>query len=78
MVSRHVIRTVLCEAGLELSFAFLVKGRFFMAKLLHYDLSNLKAISPGFNLSVDTKKVLDGKPVVPINGLQKTTDFTLS
>ena len=49
-----------------------------MAKLLHYDLSNLKAISPGFNLPVDTKKVLDGKPVVPINGLQKATYFALS
>jgi hypothetical protein len=47
-------------------------------KLLPYDLSYFTAMQPDFTWPADVSEDVDGKPVVPIAGLLKTTDFALS
>jgi L-lysine 2,3-aminomutase len=77
-VPRYIIRTILGEVDFGLSSTIVGKGENLAIKLIPYDLSYFKAISPDFTWPDDVKEDVDGKPIVSIAGLLKTTDFALS
>ena len=77
-VPRYIIRTVLGEVDFGLSSTILGRDGDLSVKLLPYDLSYFTAMQPDFTWPADVSEDVDGKPVVPIAGLLKTTDFALS
>jgi len=77
-IPRYIIRTVLGDVDFGLSSTIVGEGENLSVKLLPYELSYFTAISPGFTWPDDIKEDADGKPVVPVVGLLKTTDFALS
>jgi L-lysine 2,3-aminomutase len=77
-VPRYIIRTVLGEVDFGLSSTFLGQDGSLSVKLLPYDLSYFSAMQPDFTWPADVSEDVDGKPVVPVAGLLKTTDFALS
>ena len=77
-VPRYIIRTVLGEVDFGLSSTIVGEGENLSVKLLPYELSYFKAISPDFTWPDDIKEDVDGKPIVAVTGLVKTTDFALS
>ncbi|MFN2197723.1 MAG: 4Fe-4S cluster-binding domain-containing protein [Anaerolineales bacterium] len=77
-VPRYIIRTVLGEVDFGLSSTFVGEGEHLSVKLLPYDLSYFKAMSQDFAWPENTKEDVDGKPIVSIAGLLKTTGFALS
>ncbi len=77
-VPRYIIRTVLGEVDFGLSSTFLGQEGDLSVKLLPYDLSYFTAMSPDFTWPAGIGEDVDGKPVVPVVGLLKTTDFALS
>jgi len=76
-IPRYIIRTVLGEVDFGLSSTIIGKNGNLKIKLLPYELSYYKAISPDFSWPEDIKEDTDGKPIVSITGLMKTTDFAL-
>jgi hypothetical protein len=77
-VPRYIIRTVLGEVDFGLSSTILGRDGDLSVKLLPYDLSYFTAMQPDFTWPADVSEDVDGKPVVPVAGLLKTTDFALS
>jgi len=77
-VPRYIIRTVLGEVDFGLSSTILGRDGDLSVKLLPYDLSYFTAMQPGFTWPADVSEDVDGKPVVPVAGLLKTTAFALS
>jgi hypothetical protein len=77
-VPRYIIRTVLGEVDFGLSSTIVGEGENLSVKLLPYELSYFKAISPDFTWPDDIKEDVDGKPIAAVTGLVKTTDFALS
>ena len=77
-VPHYVIRTALGEVDFGLSSTLVGEGENLSVKLLPYELSYFKALSPDFTWPDDIKEDVDGKPIVPVAGLLKTTDFALS
>ena len=77
-IPRYIIRTVLGEVDFGLTSTIVGEGENLSVKLLPYKLSYFKAISPDFTWPDDIKEDVDGKPIVSVAGLQKTTDFALS
>jgi lysine 2,3-aminomutase len=77
-IPRYIIRTVLGEVDFGLSSTIAGEGDNLAVKLLPYELSYFKALSPDFTWSDDIKQDVDGKPIVAVAGLLKTTDFALS
>ena len=77
-VPRYIIRTVLGEVDFGLSSAIAGEGENLTVKLLPYALSYFKALSPDFTWPDDITEDGDGKPIVPVAGLLKTTAFALS
>ena len=77
-VPRYIIRTVLGEVDFGLSSLIVGERENLSVKLLPYDFSYFKAISPDFTWPDNIKEGGDGKPIVPVVGLLKTTDFALS
>ncbi|NNL75785.1 MAG: radical SAM protein, partial [Desulfobacterales bacterium] len=77
-VPRYIIRTVLGEVDFGLSSTLVGKGEKLSVKLLPYDLSYFQALSSNFIWPDDVKEDVDGKPIVSVTGLLKTTDFALS
>ena len=77
-IPRYIIRTVLGEVDFGLSSTIIGEGENLSVKLLPYELSYFTAISPGFAWPDDIKEDVDGKPIAPVAGLLKTTDFALS
>jgi len=77
-IPRYIIRTVLGEVDFGLSSTIVGEVENLSVKLLPYELSYFKAISPGFTWPDGIKEDVDGKPIVPVAGLVKTTDFALS
>ena len=77
-IPRYIIRTVLGEVDFGLSSTSVGEGQTLSVKLIPYGLSYFKAISPDFTWPDDTREDVDGKPIVSVAGLQKTTDFALS
>jgi len=61
-----------------LSSTIVGEGENLSVKLLPYELSYFKALSPAFTWPDDIEEDLDGKPIVSVAGLLKTTDFALS
>ncbi|MCB2147384.1 MAG: radical SAM protein [Deltaproteobacteria bacterium] len=77
-VPRYIIRTVLGEVDFGLSSTFLGQNGNLSVKLLPYDLSYFSAMQPDFTWPAEVSEDVDGKPVAPVVGLRKTTDFALS
>jgi len=77
-VPRYIIRTPLGEVDFGLSSTLVGDGENLSVKLLPYELSYFKALSPDFTWPDDIKEDVDGKPIVSVAGLLKTTDFALS
>jgi lysine 2,3-aminomutase len=77
-VPRYIIRTFLGEVDFGLSSTIVGEGENLSVKLLPYDLSYFQAISADFNWPDDIREDDDGKPMVPVTGLLKTTVFELS
>jgi len=77
-VPRYIIRTALGEVDFGLSSTIVGEGENLSVKLLPYERSYFQALSPEFTWPHDIKEDVDGKPIVPVAGLLKTTDFALS
>ena len=61
-----------------LSSTIVGEGENLSVKLLPYELSYFKALSPDFTWPDDIKEAVDGKPIASVAGLLKTTGFALS
>lgn len=77
-VPRYIIRTVLGEVDFGLSSAIFGQDGNLSVKLLPYTRSYYASMAPDFNWPPGVEEDDDGKPVVPVTGLLKTTDFALS
>jgi lysine 2,3-aminomutase len=77
-VPRYIIRTVLGEVDFGLSSTIVGEGKNLSVKLLPYDLHYFKAISHDFTWPDNVREDVDGKPIVSVAGMLKTTDFALS
>jgi lysine 2,3-aminomutase len=77
-VPRYIIRTVVGEVDFGLSSTIRGTGEKLSVKLLPYDIAYFKGLSADFEWPEDIREDDDGKPVVPVTGLLKTTDFALS
>ena len=77
-IPRYIIRTVLGEVDFGLSSTIVGEGKNLSVKLLPYELPYFKALSPSFTWPDGVKEDIDGKPIVSVVGLLKTTDFALS
>ena len=77
-VPRYIIRTALGEVDFGLSSAFVGDGERLSVKLLPYDLSYFRGMSPDFTWPDGIREDADGKPIAPVAGLLKTTGFALS
>ena len=77
-VPRYIIRTVLGEVDFGLSSTLVGDGGNLSVKLLPYELSYFQALSQKFNWPDGIKEDIDGKPIVAVSGLLKSTDFVLS
>ncbi len=77
-IPRYIIRTVVGEVDFGLSSTIKGTGETLSVKLLPYDLSYFKGLSVDFTWPEEVTEDDDGKPVVPVTGLLKTTDFALS
>jgi lysine 2,3-aminomutase len=76
-VPRYIIRTRLGEVDFGLSSTILARRRIFpSAAALRLILFHVHV--PGFTWPAGVEEDVDGKPVVPVVGLLKTTDFALS
>ena len=77
-VPRYIIRTVLGEVDFGLSSTFLGQDGDLSVKLLPYDRAYFTAMQPDFTWPAGIEEDADGRPVVPVAGLLKLTDFALS
>ena len=77
-VPRYIIRTVVGEVDFGLSSTISGTGGDLSVKLLPYDISYFKGLSVDFTWPEKVREADDGKPIVPVTGLMKTTDFALS
>jgi L-lysine 2,3-aminomutase len=77
-VPRYIIRTTLGEVDFGLSSTIVGRDTTLAVKLLPYDLAYFTSMSPNFTWPANVEEDADGKPIVPITGLLKITDFALS
>ena len=77
-VPRYIIRTPLGEVDFGLSSMLIGENEDLMVKLLPYNLAYYSAISPNFTWPENVKVDGDGRPIIAVTGLSKTTDFALS
>jgi len=77
-VPRYIIRTVLGEVDFGLSSTISGEGENLSVTLLPYDKSYFNAMSPDFVWPDNIREDGDGRPIVPVSGLLKTTGFALS
>jgi lysine 2,3-aminomutase len=77
-IPRYIIRTTLGEVDFGLNCAFVGTGTDLAVKLMPYTRSYFRAMQPDFNWPDNVEIASDGKPVVPVAGLQKSTDFALA
>ena len=77
-VPRYIIRTLLGEVDFGLSSTISGEDSDLFVKLLPYDLAYFTAMDSDFTWPTKIKIDTDGKPIVPVTGLLKTTDFALS
>jgi L-lysine 2,3-aminomutase len=76
-IPRYIIRTAIGEVDFGLSSVILGSGEELSLKLLPYDISYFKGLAADFKWPEGIWEE-DGKPVVSVTGLLKTTDFALS
>ncbi len=77
-VPRYIILTPLGEVDFGLSSTIVEQGGALSVKLLPYDIAYFTAMDPDFTWPENVVEDADGRPVVPVIGLKKTTDFALS
>jgi lysine 2,3-aminomutase len=77
-VPRYIIRTVLGEVDFGLSSTFVGQDGNLSVRLLPYDRSYYTSMQSDFAWPAAVAEDPDGKPVVPVVGLLKTTAFALS
>jgi len=77
-VPRYIVHTLLGEVDFGMASTIIGDGEDLSLKLLPYDLDYFKGMSADFEWPEGVREDNDGKPVVPITGLLKTTDFALS
>jgi lysine 2,3-aminomutase len=77
-IPRYIIRTLLGEVDFGLSSRFIGGDGTLSLKLLPYDLAYFRSMAPDFTWPEAVVEADDGRPVVPLSGLLKTTDFALS
>ena len=77
-VPRYIIRTRLGEVDFGLSSTIVGQDTDLSIKLQPYDEAYFAAMTPDFTWPVEARIDSDGKPVLPVAGLLKTTDFALS
>jgi hypothetical protein len=77
-VPRYIIRTILGEVDFGLSSMIVGNRENLSVKLLPYDLAYFKALSSDFTWPDGIEISDDGKPILPVSGLLKSTDFELS
>ena len=76
-VPRYIIRTALGEVDFGLCSEIVVEDGTLAVKLLPYDLSYFNAMSPDYTWPPGVREDADGRPIAPVAGLVKTTDFAL-
>lgn len=77
-VPRYIIRTVVGEVDFGLTSTIIGADKELSVKLLPYDITYFKGLSVDFTWPQEVTEDADGRPVVPVKGLLKTTDFALS
>jgi lysine 2,3-aminomutase len=77
-IPRYIISTTLGEVDFGLTSAFVGTGTDLAVKLMPYTRSYFRAMQPDFNWPDNIEIASDGKPIVPVLGLQKSTDFALA
>ena len=77
-IPRYILRTGLGEVDFGLSGMFEGEGGNLSVKLLPYTFGYFLALSADFTWPDNVRQDADGRPVVPVAGLLKTTDFALS
>jgi L-lysine 2,3-aminomutase len=77
-VPRYIIGTSLGEVDFGLTSAFTTAENKLAVKLLPYSLSYFTAMQSDFNWPDAIETDADGKPIVPVAGLVKTTAFALA
>lgn len=77
-VPRYIISTALGEVDFGLTSVFVGTGTDLALKLTPYTRSYFRAMQPDFNWPDNIEIASDGKPIVPVLGLQKSTDFALA
>ncbi len=77
-VPRYIIRTALGEVDFGLGSRFVGQGRRLALKLLPYDLAYYQSMDPEYVWPTEIRVDEDGRPIVPVNGLEKLTEFALS
>lgn len=77
-VPRYILRTILGEVDFGLSSRFSGRGTEISVKLLPYDRAYFTSMAKDFTWPTDVVEDREGKPVVPVTGLLKQTEFALS
>ena len=77
-VPRYIIRTILGEVDFGLSSTVVGQNEALSVKLLPYDRDYFTAMDPHFTWPANVVEDTDGRPIIPVAGLQKTTEFALS
>ena len=77
-IPRYIIRTLLGEVDFGLSSTVIGEGNDLQVKLQPYTLAYFKALSPDFCWPAGVREDEDGRPIVAVTGLLKTTTFALS
>jgi lysine 2,3-aminomutase len=77
-VPRYIVQTVLGEVDFGLSSTIVGWDEQLSIKLLPYGLAYFRSMAPDFAWPAGVEEGVDGRPVVPVAGLLKTTDFALS
>jgi L-lysine 2,3-aminomutase len=77
-IPRYVIETGLGEVDFGLTSAVTGEGEDLSVTLAPYDLAYYKGMNPAFTWPANVTTDDDGKPVVPVTGLKKSTPFALS
>jgi L-lysine 2,3-aminomutase len=77
-VPRYIIRTILGEVDFGLGSTLSGPNQDLQVKLLPYDLSYFSAMDADFTWPEKVVEDTNGRPIVPVVGLRKVTEFALS
>jgi L-lysine 2,3-aminomutase len=77
-IPRYVISTDIGEVDFGLTSSVMGEGENLSVKLAPYDLNYYMRMDPAFTWPANVTTDADGKPIVPLVGLKKSTSFALS